>query len=74
MIKNMIKENYGLHSDLIDKYVDHKNDKYTFTGKKFDCLFVDTASCYHRGSRRSLKDRYIFIIFSLSFFLIIFLK
>ena len=59
MIKNMIKENYGLHSDLIDKYVDHKNDKYTFTGKKFDCLFVDTASCYHRGSRRSLKDRYI---------------
>jgi hypothetical protein len=58
-IKTKINKNYGLHSDLIDKYVDHKNDKYVFVGKKFDCLFVDTASCYHRGSRKSLNDRYI---------------
>ena len=58
-IKTKIKKNYDLHSDLIDKYVDHKNDKYVFVGKKFDCLFVDTASCYHRGSRKSLNDRYV---------------
>ena len=58
-IKKKINKNYGLHSDIIDKFIDHKKDKYIFVGKKFDCLFVDTSSCYHRGSRKSLNDRYV---------------
>ena len=59
IIKSKIKKNYGLHSDIVDKYIDNESDKYIFTGKKLDCLFVDTSSCYHRGSRNSSNDRYV---------------
>lgn len=51
---------YVIHSDQeIENLVDYSKDCFACYGKKGDCYLVDTSSCFHRGSRHSLKDRYI---------------
>ena len=59
-ITSKIKSAYSIHSDnQVERFIDETKDRIIFLGKKGDCFLADTSSCFHRGSRKSLKDRYV---------------
>jgi len=59
-VTSKLKSAYSIHSDnKVEEFVDENKDRINLLGKRGDCFLVDTSSCFHRGSRKSLKDRYV---------------
>ena len=59
-ITQKLESPFLIHSDQeIENLINYSTDCIVCYGKKGDCYLVDTSSCFHRGSRHSLKDRYI---------------
>ncbi len=58
LLKNKLKYNFGRHSNDILREVD-ENEINTFVGSPGDILFIDTSSCFHRGSNKGTEDRLI---------------
>ena len=57
-IRNHLNINLGEHSNNIEKYIS-ESDINTFTGLAGDMTFIDTSSCFHRGSVDTKEDRLI---------------
>ena len=57
-IRNRLSINLGEHSNNIEKHIS-ASEINTFTGLSGDMTFIDTSSCFHRGSIDTKEDRLI---------------